>query len=292
MRRAAANASLRAARGVVPACASSPIGRDDVAAAALDGGDDADRLLLVFQPRALLDMGLDIAVEREAGLAVAQRRGRGLQRLGQRVLQHDALPVLHLQHLVEIVVAGEHRRAHGAGLEARAFLVGPGDGHRRDAASSRRHPPALPAPRRRRARRTCRRSGRRSAGCPCASRSAPAAPSASVPSRRTKRLPMASVKIEKPRALAQVPSRLRAAASSAESACRLTPPFGVPPSFAMSACRCHRRSSRTASATRLSAMTSPQACRASYSRAHSRSSIACARRQSPGASCTIISTAT
>ena len=28
-------------------------------------------------------------------------------------------------------MAGEHRRAHGAGLEARAFLVGPGDGHHR-----------------------------------------------------------------------------------------------------------------------------------------------------------------
>ena len=105
------------------------LGRDDVAAAALDGGDDADRRRRVLQPRTLLDMGLDIAVEREAGLALAHRRGCGLQRLRERVLQHDTLPVLHLQHLVEIVVAGEHRRAHGAGLEARAFLVGPGDGH-------------------------------------------------------------------------------------------------------------------------------------------------------------------
>ncbi len=84
----------------------------------------------------------------------------------------------------------------------------------------------------------------------------------SLPSRRTKRLPMASVKIEKPRALAHDPRRLRAAASSGDSAWRLTPPFGVPPSFAMSACRCHRRSSRTALAT---LMSPPRSCRASYS---------------------------
>ena len=36
MRVAAAKASLRAARGVVPACASSPVDLDDVAPAALD----------------------------------------------------------------------------------------------------------------------------------------------------------------------------------------------------------------------------------------------------------------
>ena len=73
---------------------------------------------------------------------------------------------------------------------------------------------------------------------------------------------MASVKIEKPRALAHDASRFRAAASSGDSACRLTPPFGVPPSFAMSTCRCHRRSSRTAPAT---LMSPPRSCRASYS---------------------------
>ena len=78
----------------------------------------------------------------------------------------------------------------------------------------------------------------------------------SEPSRRTKRLPMASVEIEKPRALAQEPSRLRAAASSADSACRFTPPFGVPPSFAMSACRCHSRSSLIAPAAPISLSTS------------------------------------
>src|SRR5262249_32965769 len=70
--------------------------------------------------------------------------------------------------------------------------------------------------------------------------------SALLPSRRTKRLPMTSVKIEKPRAFAQEASRLRAAASSGDSACRLTPPLAVPPSFAISTCRRHRRSSRTA----------------------------------------------
>jgi len=64
---------------------------------------------------------------------------------------------------------------------------------------------------------------------------------ASVPSRRTNRLPMASVKIAKPRALAQPASLTRAAASSGDSAWRFTPPLGVPPSFAMSAWRCHRR---------------------------------------------------
>src|SRR5258707_419222 len=69
---------------------------------------------------------------------------------------------------------------------------------------------------------------------------------ASVPSRRTKRLPMASVETPKPRALAHEASRLRAAASSGDSAWRLTPPLGVPPSLAISACRCHRRSSLTA----------------------------------------------
>ena len=73
-------------------------------------------------------MGLDIAVEREAGPALAHRRGRGLQRLGQCVLQHHALPVLHLEHCVERIAAGEDGRTHGAGLEPRAFLVGPGDG--------------------------------------------------------------------------------------------------------------------------------------------------------------------
>ena len=104
------------------------LGGDDIAAAALDGGDDADGLAVVLQSRPLFDMGLDIAVEREARPAVEHRGRGGLQRVGERVLQHDALPVLHLQHLVEVVVAREHRRAHGAGLEARAFLVGPGDG--------------------------------------------------------------------------------------------------------------------------------------------------------------------
>ncbi len=69
---------------------------------------------------------------------------------------------------------------------------------------------------------------------------------ASVPSRRTNRLPMASVKTPKPRAFAHDARRLRAAASSGERACRFTPPLGVPPSLAMSACRCHRRSSLTA----------------------------------------------
>jgi len=47
---------------------------DDVAAAALDRGNDADGFALVFQPRALLDMGLDIAIDGEARLAVTQRR--------------------------------------------------------------------------------------------------------------------------------------------------------------------------------------------------------------------------
>src|SRR5471032_62779 len=49
------------------------------------------------------------------------------------------------------------------------------------------------------------------------------------PARRTKRLPIASVKVAKPRAFAQAPSRFRAAASSSDSACRLTPPLAVPP---------------------------------------------------------------
>src|SRR6185503_15721561 len=69
---------------------------------------------------------------------------------------------------------------------------------------------------------------------------------ASLPGRCTKRLPIASVKNSKPRAFAHDASRLRAAASSADSAWRLTPPLAVPPSFAMSACRCHSRSSLTA----------------------------------------------
>jgi len=76
-------------------------------------------------------MDFDIAIEREARLALAHRRRRGFQRLGQRLLQHDAFPVLDRQHVVEPVAAGEHRRAHGAGLEARAFLVGPSDGDQR-----------------------------------------------------------------------------------------------------------------------------------------------------------------
>src|SRR5689334_10458381 len=88
----------------------------------------------------------------------------------------------------------------------------------------------------------------------------------SAPSRRTNRLPIASVKIWKPRAAAHLISRLRAAASSADSAWRLTPPFGVPPNFAMSACRCHRRSSRTAAELSLRAapIVPPHACRQSY----------------------------
>src|SRR5262245_3578128 len=69
---------------------------------------------------------------------------------------------------------------------------------------------------------------------------------ASLPSRRTKRLPMASVNTPKQRALAHEASSVRAAASSGDSAWRLTPPLGVPPSFAMSACLCQRRSSLTA----------------------------------------------
>ena len=131
MRVAAAKASLRAARGVVPACASLAQRFDDVAPAALDAGDHADGLARILEPRALLDMDLDIAVERKARRPSRIGAGRGLERLGQRLLQHDALPVLDGQHVVEPAAAGEHRRAHGAGLEARAFLVGPGDGDQR-----------------------------------------------------------------------------------------------------------------------------------------------------------------
>src|SRR5262245_22568565 len=69
---------------------------------------------------------------------------------------------------------------------------------------------------------------------------------ASVPSRRTNRLPIGSVKTAKPRALAHAASWLRAAASSGDRAWRLTPPLGVPPSLAMSTCLCQRRSSLTA----------------------------------------------
>ena len=93
---------------------------------------------------------------------------------------------------------------------------------------------------------------------------------------------MASVKIAKPRALAQEASRLRAAASSGDSAWRLTPPLGVPPSFAMSAWRCHRRSSLNGLGP---AHAFPPTCWPVYSGpivAH----------QSGGPSCTIISTAT
>ena len=64
---------------------------------------------------------------------------------------------------------------------------------RRRAAPASRPPPA------RRARRGCRRSGRRCARCRCASRSSPAAASGSLPARVATTLPIASIVTSRPR---------------------------------------------------------------------------------------------
>jgi len=59
---------------------------------------------------------------------------------------------------------------------------------------------------------------------------------------------MPSCAIVKPRARAQPISRRRAAMSSSDSACRLTPLSGIAPSLAISMWRCHKRASLTRSA--------------------------------------------
>ena len=71
---APASASWRSVIGTVPACPASPVTVTRSAALPDDAGDDAERLVLRLQHRALLDMHLDIA----GGVLAAVGRGRNL----------------------------------------------------------------------------------------------------------------------------------------------------------------------------------------------------------------------
>ncbi len=77
-----------------------------------------------FQQRALLDVRFDVG---GCGCVERARRGFGCggQRVRERVAQQDAGVVADFQDILQPARAGVDRRAHGAGLEAPAFFVGP-----------------------------------------------------------------------------------------------------------------------------------------------------------------------
>ena len=99
---------------------------DRVPACALDAGDHADLMAARLELRPLLDVRLDVGGDREAERAARQLR-RGGQGFAQRVMERDARGVGEPEAVLEPHVPGEHRRAHRAGREPPAFLVGPGD---------------------------------------------------------------------------------------------------------------------------------------------------------------------
>ena len=98
--------------------------RDLVPVLALGAGDDADRLLLVLQDRALLDMGFEIG----ADIPAADRGGAVVADALEFVAEQVAGDVVGPgEHLLFAEHAGKGAGAHHRRREAAALLVGPGD---------------------------------------------------------------------------------------------------------------------------------------------------------------------
>ncbi len=131
---------------------------DLVPALPLRAGDDADRLLLALEDRALLDMRLEEGADRPA----ADLLRSVVADLLQRLAEGHAVAVLDAERVVELEGATEHARRHHRRREAAAFLVGPDRHFDRRLGDVVRDRAARAAPRarpsRRRRRRTCRRS--------------------------------------------------------------------------------------------------------------------------------------
>ena len=84
---------------------------------------DADVAALAVEHRRLLDVQLEIGVER----ALAQRRGTGIANPVERLLDGDARIVCRRQHALETEHLGEGHRAHHRRRKAAALFVGPAD---------------------------------------------------------------------------------------------------------------------------------------------------------------------
>ena len=85
--------------------------------------DDADIAALAVEVRRLLDVQLEIAVER----AIAERRLAGIADPLELIAEAQARVVLRVVHLRDRQLAGERQRSHQRRAEAGAFLIGPHD---------------------------------------------------------------------------------------------------------------------------------------------------------------------
>src|SRR5690606_16789401 len=77
-----------------------------------------------FEHRPLLDMRLEVAVDREAGTLAPRRRYVG-ERPSQGVTQHDTSRVADAECVFELIRAGKDGGPHSTGLEPTPLLVHP-----------------------------------------------------------------------------------------------------------------------------------------------------------------------